>query len=88
MYIGKREQYGLIRGRVGESRLLLKVKQPSWSSNGLQLYPVKSMEGHEEIEAEIEAEEVVVSRLVKTEDQRRLEASSPCQRHLRQDKAN
>ena len=75
MYIGKREQYGLIRGRVGGSRLLLKVKQPGWSSNGLPLYPVKSMEGHEEIEAEIEAEEVlseveVKVRVIISEDKR------------------
>ena len=45
--------------------LLLKVKKAGLSSPGLPLYPAKSMDGHEEIEADIEAEEVLTEVEVK-----------------------
>lgn len=55
--------------------LLLKVKKAGLSSPGLPLYPVKSMDGHEEIEADIEAEQVLTEvevkvRVVMSEDKR------------------
>lgn len=75
VYIGKREQYGVVRSRAeGESTLILKIKKAGWEApKGKQLVPLKSMEGHEEIEADIEKDEILTEvevkvRVVMSED--------------------
>ena len=74
VYLGKRERYGLIRNNASESSLLLKIKKPNYKF-GTALKDTKSMDGHEEIEVDINNEDIrteveVKVRVIVSEDKR------------------
>jgi hypothetical protein len=76
IYLGLRQHYAIVRNRLEDSKLLIKIRKPGFIAPiNTQLTAVKSMDGHEEIEVDIAAEEVkteveVKVRVIMSEDKR------------------
>jgi hypothetical protein len=76
IYLGLRQHYAIVRNRLEDSKLLIKIRKPGFIEPfNTQLTAVKSMDGHEEIEVDIAAEEVkteveVKVRVIMSEDKR------------------